>query len=249
MAPKTSFNIKKAPPDDSEEYFDELEFSSFGSNKMKKFGSFITNKTELFLILSGLALLSLILIFVLFNPTSQMNHDGSQIKSIQDKLKKIETENEHIKTILANSKQAGAYDRLIKENISRLIQIENRLKEIEGTYQRFTLIEEKSKKIDTVNEEYQKLKTAVLQKLDQLDKKIDTIHQKNLSAQGPSVSNHTKTAKVSQKKATKKYHQIRPGETLFSISRRYDISVKDLCRLNNFTQEEEIYPGQKLLIK
>ena len=46
----------------------------------------------------------------------------------------------------------------------------------------------------------------------------------------------------------KQYHQVMPGETLYSISKKYGLSVGDVRRLNNLTQDQSIQPGQKLLI-
>lgn len=45
-----------------------------------------------------------------------------------------------------------------------------------------------------------------------------------------------------------RYHEVRSGETLYRIAQRYHISLKELCRLNNITPEESIYPGQRLLV-
>ena len=44
------------------------------------------------------------------------------------------------------------------------------------------------------------------------------------------------------------YHEVQPGDTLFGIARQYGISLDELCRLNDITPEQVIYPGQKLLV-
>ena len=44
------------------------------------------------------------------------------------------------------------------------------------------------------------------------------------------------------------YHEVQPGDTLFGIALQYGISVDELCRLNDITPEQLIYPGQKLLV-
>jgi LysM repeat protein len=46
----------------------------------------------------------------------------------------------------------------------------------------------------------------------------------------------------------KRYHKVRPGETLYRIAKRYGISVSELCRLNSISLNQAIHPGQKLLI-
>lgn len=46
-----------------------------------------------------------------------------------------------------------------------------------------------------------------------------------------------------------KYHQVKSGETLFGISKKYGISVSDLSELNNFSKKTQLQKGQKLKIK
>ena len=51
---------------------------------------------------------------------------------------------------------------------------------------------------------------------------------------------------VSQEK--KQYHKVVRGDTLYSISRKYSLSVEEVCRLNNLKQNQSIQPGQKLMV-
>lgn len=44
------------------------------------------------------------------------------------------------------------------------------------------------------------------------------------------------------------YYTVRRGETLFAIARKHDISVKELCALNNISPKHKIYPGQRLVV-
>lgn len=45
-----------------------------------------------------------------------------------------------------------------------------------------------------------------------------------------------------------RYHEVRSGETLYRISKKYEMSLKELCRLNEITPENVIRPGEKLLV-
>jgi len=45
-----------------------------------------------------------------------------------------------------------------------------------------------------------------------------------------------------------KYHTVRSGESLYTISKKYGISTDRLCTLNKITPKEPIQPGQKLLV-
>jgi murein DD-endopeptidase MepM/ murein hydrolase activator NlpD len=43
-------------------------------------------------------------------------------------------------------------------------------------------------------------------------------------------------------------YTVRPKDTLYDISRRYGISLKEILEINGLSLREKIYPGQKLLI-
>ncbi|NMA95606.1 MAG: LysM peptidoglycan-binding domain-containing protein [Clostridiales bacterium] len=45
-----------------------------------------------------------------------------------------------------------------------------------------------------------------------------------------------------------KIYTVKKGDTLFSIAQTFNVTVDDIVKLNNLTNPELIYPGQKLLI-
>ncbi len=47
-----------------------------------------------------------------------------------------------------------------------------------------------------------------------------------------------------------RYHEVKPGETLYRIAKTYGLSVDELCRLNDISPDEigDIQPGQRLLV-
>ncbi|HEY3312466.1 MAG TPA: CAP domain-containing protein [Anaerolineales bacterium] len=47
----------------------------------------------------------------------------------------------------------------------------------------------------------------------------------------------------------KLYHVVKPGETLWLIAVSYGVKVADLRRLNNLTDTQDIFPGNKLYIQ
>jgi LysM repeat protein len=55
---------------------------------------------------------------------------------------------------------------------------------------------------------------------------------------------------AAQKKpaAQAKVHEVRPGETIFSIAKKYNISPDQLLKLNNMTKKDTIQAGQKLVV-
>lgn len=48
--------------------------------------------------------------------------------------------------------------------------------------------------------------------------------------------------------ASKQYHEVQSGDSLYVIARKYGLPIDELCRLNNMHPRQIIRPGQKLLI-
>jgi LysM repeat protein len=61
-----------------------------------------------------------------------------------------------------------------------------------------------------------------------------------------------KATQTGQKEASAKsngqYHTVEPGDTLYKIAQEYGTSVDELCRLNQITPDQIIYPGQKIRV-
>ncbi len=64
--------------------------------------------------------------------------------------------------------------------------------------------------------------------------------------QGPSVSSEAMSTS-SNKNSKKRFHTVVKGDTLFNISKRYDLSVEQLKQLNNLSNNT-IKIGQQLII-
>jgi len=76
--------------------------------------------------------------------------------------------------------------------------------------------------------------------------------QTNIAEKSDSAStNKVKLAdnSASSGKTKYQYHQVKSGETLFGISKKYGISVSELTEINNFGKKKQLQKGQKLKIK
>ena len=121
---------------------------------------------------------------------------------------------------------------------SRLEQLENRLGSIEG----------EGGLSQTAGQGNQLI--LLTERLDQLEA--------NMTARINNMANQLNTAPVKPvaeaaapppalKKETKaKIHTVKQGETLYRISRRYNLSVEQLRQYNKLDSKASIYPGQKL---
>jgi len=78
---------------------------------------------------------------------------------------------------------------------------------------------------------------ALAQKVEALEKQPTAESRRKPSAPSkPAVSTE------------EQYHTVQKGETLYRISKRYGISVEELRKLNNLSEDQPIYTGQKLRI-
>jgi len=133
---------------------------------------------------------------------------------------------------------------------AKLNRLEKKLTDINGMKDRMTLLEKRGEGLQQLAAEKDKSVQNLSEELDKLNQKIDDVLQKRTVP----VADKTEKPRVSQKQTTptastkKQYHVIRAGENLYRISLRYGISLDELCHLNNITEKQAIFPGQKLLV-
>ena len=117
---------------------------------------------------------------------------------------------------------------------TRLDRMENRLIQLENAGQKFSPTEGRIKGMEKSLSKLDRTVRALREQLNKQSKRVDRIKD-------PLV-----TKKKSE--AQKRYHEIRRGETLYGIAKKYNVSVDDLRRLNKFSKSRNIYPGQKIII-
>ena len=89
--------------------------------------------------------------------------------------------------------------------------------------------------------------SSLTQRLDDLFQQIDKLEKRMTSAATETQAPITVQKKPSAQ-AIGRYHEVRDGETLYRIAKKYGISVDVLCRLNDITPNQAIKPGQRLLV-
>ena len=70
-----------------------------------------------------------------------------------------------------------------------------------------------------------------------------------VSKQEPPDAAATEKKTVKKEKKEPIFHTVQKGETLFSISRKYNISVDALKKMNNLSKDNAIFPGNNILVK
>ena len=134
---------------------------------------------------------------------------------------------------------------------TRMQQLEKKLATIGVMDQILERLGKHEQEVDLLDKKLSRLESAFTTQIDQIIKELGTLHQK--TAQKPASGASTpKAAKEKQPVASKKtvsttkLHQVRAGETLYSIGRRYGLSVEQLRSYNNLAPNAAIYPEQKL---
>ena len=134
---------------------------------------------------------------------------------------------------------------------SRMQQMEKKLATIGVIDQTIERLGKQEKDLDRLDKKADRFESAVTTQIDQIIKELGVLHQK-ISRNSVTAAPQPKTADQIQPAASKKaesatqIHQVQAGETLYSISRRYGLSVDQLRTYNDLAANAAIYPGQKL---
>ncbi|NNK85143.1 MAG: LysM peptidoglycan-binding domain-containing protein [Desulfobacterales bacterium] len=127
----------------------------------------------------------------------------------------------------------------------RLARLEEKLGKITEIDEKMILLETQGKKFDLFVDRFDRFETSMSLKMDIINNELFTSQKKNKKAV---VSKKPEQSKISKKIAPPMYHEVKPKETLYQISRRYGITVDDLRKLNRLAPETVIHPGQKLIV-
>jgi LysM repeat protein len=128
---------------------------------------------------------------------------------------------------------------------TRLDQMEKRLVALDMTEKKITSLENQFHGLQQSMSRFDSTDKSLREKIDKL------IHQMEKPAPPPAPAASKSGVRPSSQKAfaskgAVRYHEVSPGETLYGIANRYNISVDQLCRLNHLKPNQAITPGQKL---
>jgi LysM repeat protein len=104
----------------------------------------------------------------------------------------------------------------------RLEKLENKITQLEAQF-------------TETNESLTTLSSYVISLEERIKKITKEIEEPSLSKQTVSQEN-------------KQYYKVVRGDTLYSISKKYGLSVDELRRLNNLNENKPIQPGQRLMV-
>lgn len=131
---------------------------------------------------------------------------------------------------------------------SRVSELENKLRRFDKFNEKIILLENQTKKFAHAVDRFDQFETSTALRMDVLAKELIALQNKKSDIKPVSPQVPISKSKKEEKTRTK-HHIVRVGETLYSISRGYSLSVDELRKLNDFKNDITIYPGQKLVIK
>ncbi|RZB31200.1 MAG: hypothetical protein SRB2_04725 [Desulfobacteraceae bacterium Eth-SRB2] len=138
--------------------------------------------------------------------------------------------------------------------LGTVVGFENRLKELEQRMVRFQDIDDKTTPVleqaqafEQFKDRFDRLEASMTLRMDHVAKGLNDL-QKKMAQVRPKKPQVLKPAKVAPKTTTKRSYTVRPGDTLYRISRTHGLTVKKLRILNKLSDKAVIHPGQELLV-
>jgi LysM repeat protein len=144
---------------------------------------------------------------------------------------------------------AGPSDEVDRQQLQaledRIQQLEKRITTTGVMDEALGRIDSNEKELSLIMERVDRFEGTVATQIDQIIKELGKLHQKAGSTPAAKVKTPPPAAKSTLEKQTK-VHEVRTGDTLYSISRRYGLTVDQLRTYNNIGKDTAIRPGQKL---
>ncbi len=205
---------------EEEEYFDEEQYSPWADQENHKKGGSLNKTKALFGLLVGAIVALVVALLVLVMGGGTNGVSPQQMALVEERLQKLE----------------------------------ERLDKYEAIDEKVTRIWEQAKDYETFKDRFERSEASMSLRMDHLTMSLETM-QKQLSKAQDRVEAPTAPAKDNTPKATGKakaktqYHQVKPGETLYSISKQYNLKVDQLLQMNQMNPGSVIQPGQQLIVR
>jgi LysM repeat protein len=135
--------------------------------------------------------------------------------------------------------------RLLEERVS---QLEEHLDKYEGLDEKVTRIWEQAKSYEKFKDRFERSEASTTLRMDHLTMSLETLQKQFTKLDSTSTAPEEKPVSQGPAPSAVRYHEVAPGETFFSISKKYDLSVEDLMRMNEMTSNDVLKIGQKLIV-
>ena len=137
---------------------------------------------------------------------------------------------------------------------SKILAIENRMTKLEESIAKYEAIDdrvaeiwEQAQTFEQFKERFDRTEASLILRMDHMAKNLDSM-KKQMGKTSARKAKSSTTTVVSTKTAKKRFHTVKPGETLYKIGRQYGLTVEKMRHLNKLADGALIHPGQKLLV-
>jgi LysM repeat protein len=145
-------------------------------------------------------------------------------------------------------------------NTQKVATLEGRIQRLEESLDKYSAIDEKvtriweqAKSFEKFKDRFDRSEASTSLRMDHLTMSLEAI-QKQLAASRqppPAPPVQESKGKSAEPVVSSKiiYHQVAPGDTLYSISKKYNMSLDELRKMNHMEPNAVIMPGQKLIVQ
>jgi len=144
-------------------------------------------------------------------------------------------------------RSGGSDNALISKMDQRYQQLESRISTLEGIRNLVTDIDKKQQATQSLLVRLDRLEASFAKRISEMEKQVKKLQTKVVKTW--TKQSQTPVAKSSPSTQTAKTHQVKKGETLYSISKQYGLSVTQLMAFNKLSKGAVINPGQSLKVK
>lgn len=211
---------KGANPDNSDPYYDDDGYASVKADGRKK--NAILSGIPVRYLYWGIGILAFLVLVLLIGSSINEPVDEARINALEQKIERLEKQ----------------------------------LAKVDGVDEKVTRIWEQAKSFETFKTRFDRSEASMSLRMDHLAMSLDALQKKtNENMLKLGKLEKASVAPVAapsppptKKKASAKKHTVAAGDTLYSISRRYNLTVDQLRSKNKLPKNAVIHVGQTLVV-
>lgn len=137
------------------------------------------------------------------------------------------------------------------EIAGRLQQIEEKIAGMESAVKGLAALEQDMEPVKKAVLRLDAADASMSARLDEVDDRLASFQKEIEKKIAAETTPPVTSAQAETKKTTSQavYYEVQKGDTLYSIGRRYGVSVGAIRKLNGLSEQDAIQPGQKLKVK
>jgi len=131
----------------------------------------------------------------------------------------------------------------------RLQKFEQRLDKFEAIDEKVTTIWEQAKSFEKFKDRFDRSEASTSLRMDHLTMSLEALQKQISAAQSHQVAAGSNDSVEAKAPAKIQYHQVEAGDTFYSISKKFGLTVDELLQMNQMKPDSVIMPGQKLIVR